>query len=177
MRALFLDRDGVINVDHGHVGTRDRFDFMPGVFDMARTAVTLGYGLFIVTNQAGIARGLYSEADFKRLMEWVAAEFEERGAPIMNVYHCPHHPEHGSLGLHGACDCRKPEPGMLLAAARAFSIDMEASILLGDKKSDMLAGVAAGVGSLILMGRGPVDPRWSCVPSMAEVERMLVAKA
>ena len=105
MRALFLDRDGVINVDYGHVGSRERFEFIPGVFDLARTAASYGYGLFIITNQAGIARGLYSEDDFQDLMAWVGGEFAKHGAPIIKVYHCPHHPDHPKPGAPVDCFC------------------------------------------------------------------------
>lgn len=173
MRALFLDRDGVINVDHGHVGTRARFEFSHGVFDMARVAVSLSYGLFIITNQAGIARGLYSEEDFQKLMGWVGREFKKYGAPIIKVYHCPHHPDYPMSDAAIGCDCRKPAPGLLLRAAREFEIDMDASIMVGDKESDMLAGLAAGVGSLVLMGTGPIDVRWHCAASMEELSGLL----
>ena len=172
MRALFLDRDGVINVNHGHVGTRDRFEFIPGVFDMARAAVAQGYGLFVVTNQAGIARGLYSEADFSNLMEWVCHEFAQHAAPVIKVYHCPHHPEVGPPGLRMKCSCRKPAPGLLLRAASEFDIDLAASVMLGDSETDMLAGRQAGVGSLILVG-GHAGPYWSGASSMADVTGML----
>ncbi|MGU3537377.1 D-glycero-alpha-D-manno-heptose-1,7-bisphosphate 7-phosphatase [Methylobacterium sp. A54F] len=175
MRALFLDRDGVVNVDFGHVGTRDRFEFMPGIFDLARAARTAGFEIFIVTNQAGIARGLYTEQDFQALMDWVGEAFDRAGAPLRGVYHCPHHPTEGLGDLRVACSCRKPMPGLLLAAAQTFCIDMPASIMIGDRESDMQAGCRAGVGTLFLLGQGPQDPRWRQVESLRDVIDYLVA--
>jgi D-glycero-D-manno-heptose 1,7-bisphosphate phosphatase len=169
MRALFLDRDGVVNIDFGHVGTRERFVFMPDIFDLARAARAAGFEIIIVTNQAGIARGLYTEQDFRVLMDWVGDAFDRAGAPLRGVYHCPHHPTHGLGDLRIACSCRKPMPGLLLTAARAFSIDMPASIMIGDKESDMHAGHRAGVGTLFLLGEGPQDRRWRQVTSLRDV--------
>ena len=177
MRALFLDRDGVVNVDHGYVASKDRFEFLPGIFDLTRTAVEQGFATFIVTNQAGIARGLYTEQDFARLMEWVCAEFERAGGPIVKVYHCPHHPDFGPEGLRVRCECRKPRPGLLLAAAEEFGLDMSASIMVGDKESDMLAGDAAGVGALVLLGGARADSRWINASSFSEIAALVRAKA
>ena len=176
VRALFLDRDGVINLDHGHVGSRERFEFVPGIFELAKIASFLGYGLFIITNQAGIARGLYSEDDFQELMAWVCSEFEKCGASITKVYHCPHHPDHPTLGSPVECSCRKPAPGLLLRSAREFNIDLDASILVGDKESDMRAGQAAGVGSLIFLGAGYNNDRWHIAASMEEVIILVAAR-
>lgn len=176
MRALFLDRDGVINVDYGYVSSRDRFEFIEGVFDMARFAVFQGYSLFVITNQAGIARGLYSEEDFQKLMDWVCSEFANHGASILKVYHCPHHPEYPMDGVPTYCDCRKPAPGLLLRAAHEFNIDLGSSMMIGDKESDMLAGLAAGVGSLVLFGTGPGDHRWRRATSMGDIYVLLSNK-
>lgn len=142
--ALFLDRDGVINVDHGHVYRKEDFDFIPGIFDLVSRANAAGWLVVIVTNQAGIAKNYYSEADFRLLMKWVCQQFAQRGAHIDGVYHCPHHPEFGPEETRN-CNCRKPNPGMLLSAAADLNIDLRQSVLIGDKQSDLQAAQEAGV--------------------------------
>src|SRR4029079_2746485 len=94
-KALFLDRDGVINIDRGYVCAQDDFEFVDGIFDVCRHATSLGYLIIVVTNQAGIGRGYYSEEDFTQLPEWMCRAFGEQGAPIAKVYFCPFHPEFG----------------------------------------------------------------------------------
>jgi D-glycero-D-manno-heptose 1,7-bisphosphate phosphatase len=159
-RAIFLDRDGVINVDHGYVHSPERTDWMPGIFDLVVEAVAQGVVCVVITNQAGIARGYYDEVEFRRYTEWMHAEFRLRGAPLLATYHCPHHPE---AGLHaGPCTCRKPAPGMLLAAIRDFEIDPACSLLIGDKAGDIEAASAAGVGASILLHADGCDVQ--CVP-------------
>lgn len=163
-RALFLDKDGVINVDHGYVCTPERTDFVAGIFELCREATRLGYLNVVVTNQAGIGRGYYTEAQFLAYMDWVRDQFRRHAARIDAVYHCPHHPEHGIGEYLRACDCRKPKPGMLLAAQRDLQLDMSDSVLAGDKPSDIEAGRAAGVRACVLMGvqsqpgRSALDP-------------------
>lgn len=144
-KALFLDRDGVINIDHGYVHKAEEVTFVPGIFELCRAAVGRGYRLVIVTNQAGIGRGYYTEADFAALMDWMRARFAAEGAPLTAVYHCPYHPEHGVGEYRRESDWRKPGPGMLLAAAAEHGIDLESSILIGDSETDVMAAQAAGV--------------------------------
>jgi len=150
--ALFLDRDGVINVDHGYVCTPDRTEFVDGIFDLVRVANQRSHRVVVVTNQAGIARGYYSENEFRRYMEWMSGVFEEHQARLDAVYYCPHHPATGQTGYKRACTCRKPAPGMILAAQRDLALDLAASILVGDKPSDIAAGQAAGVGLCVQVG-------------------------
>jgi D-glycero-D-manno-heptose 1,7-bisphosphate phosphatase len=145
-RAFFLDRDGVINLDHGYVHTAEKFDFVDGIFELCATAQALGYLLIVVTNQAGIGRGYYSEAQLHTLTEWMCARFRERGIEIAKVYFCPDHPLHGIGAYKRDSVMRKPNPGMILAAATEFSLDLAGSVLVGDKESDVAAGRAAGVG-------------------------------
>ncbi len=145
-RVLFLDRDGVVNVDHGYVHSRERTDWVPGIFALCERARDAGYDLVVVTNQAGIARGLYTEGDFTAYTAWVHAQFERRGVPLLATYHCPHHPTAGEGELTRECECRKPRPGMILRAAREWNIDLAGSMLVGDKASDVQAGRDAGVG-------------------------------
>lgn len=157
-RALFLDRDGVINVDFGYVCSPDRTQFVPGIFELCAKASRLGYLLIIVTNQAGIGRGYYTEDDFLRYMEWMRGEFSARGIPISAVYFCPHHPEAALDIYRQECTCRKPAPGMFLQAAHDLDIDMSRSMLVGDKPSDAMAAHAAGVSSIfVLPGDQAVD--------------------
>jgi D-glycero-D-manno-heptose 1,7-bisphosphate phosphatase len=149
--AAFLDRDGVINDDSAYVYRVEEFRFLPGVLDACRSLRQAGYLLVIVTNQAGIARGYYDAGDFLNLTIWMAARFSENGAELSGVYYCPHHPDAAVDELRIACDCRKPEPGLLLRAQRELGIDMGRSFLVGDKASDIKAGHAAGVGRCFLL--------------------------
>jgi D-glycero-D-manno-heptose 1,7-bisphosphate phosphatase len=149
-KALFLDRDGVINVDYGYVHRRDQFVFIDGIFELSRRAKQSGYLIFVVTNQAGIARGVYTEHDFRDLTMWMCEEFQREGASIEKVYYCPYHPEHGIGEYKRESSCRKPNPGMILAAVREFGVSLTPSVLVGDKDSDIEAGVSAGVGCNVL---------------------------
>lgn len=144
-RALFLDRDGVINHDSGYTSKSEDFEFIEGIFDLCRAAVRLGYELIVVTNQAGIGRGYYSEQDFFKLTEWMRQRFLDEGAPLTDVFFCPYHPEHGLGQYKQDSFDRKPHPGMLLQAADKHAIDLSRSLMIGDKDSDMQAAKNAGV--------------------------------
>jgi D-glycero-D-manno-heptose 1,7-bisphosphate phosphatase len=154
--ALFLDRDGVVNEDLDFVHRVEDFRFIDGVFDLVRTARrVLGGPVVVVTNQSGIGRGLYTEAQFRLLTDWMLARFEAEGAPVDRVYHCPHHPEHGIGDYRRDHPWRKPNPGMLLQAADDLGIDLPASAMVGDRMSDIRAAAAAGVRTRILVSRRP----------------------
>lgn len=144
--ALFLDRDGVINHDAGYTSSAENFRFIDGIFDLCRAAWQAGYLLIVVTNQAGIGRGYYSEEDFLTLSAWMCDRFAVEGAPITDVFYCPFHPEHGVGDYKKDSFDRKPNPGMLLRAAEKHGIEMKRSIMIGDKNSDMQAAGKAGVG-------------------------------
>lgn len=150
-KAVFLDRDGVINDDHGYTHKTDDFDFIEGVFPACRRFMTLGYKLVVVTNQSGIARGYYTEADFEYLTDFMLNEFKQQGITLDGVYYCPHHAQEGYGDYKTECDCRKPKPGMLYSAAHELNIDLSESIMIGDKITDMIAGKAAGVKKCILI--------------------------
>ena len=145
-RALFLDRDGVINHDFGYTSAADDFKFIDGIFDLCRAAKKLGYLLIVVTNQAGIGRGYYSVQDFLTLTQWMRERFAEEDVPITDVFHCPYHPEHGVGKYKMDSFDRKPNPGMLLRAAEIHRVSLKLSIMIGDKDSDMQAAIKAGVG-------------------------------
>lgn len=139
-KALFLDRDGVINLDNEHVHKKEDFIFKDGIFELASEAQKQAFKVFVVTNQSGIARGLYTEKDFKTVTEWMESEFRSNGVEISKTYFCPHHPE-----FTGSCDCRKPAPGMLFRAAEEFSLSLGDCLMLGNKQSDMFAAQRAGI--------------------------------
>jgi len=166
--ALFLDRDGVINVDRGYVHRAEEIEFVEGIFDLVRAAAEFGYLVVVITNQAGIGRGYYSQADFHRLMDWIAAQFIDRQCRIDAVYFSPFHPEHGLGEYRRHSDCRKPAPGMLLRAQRELDIDLANSILIGDKQSDIEAGIAAGVGVVLGLGLDSelTQKKWHTLPSL-----------
>jgi len=140
VRAAFLDRDGVINEDFGYVGKIENFEFKEGIFDLLRLLQNLGFTLFVVTNQSGIARGYYTENDFFKLTEWMKKELLKQGVEIKEVRYCPHHPE-----ITGECDCRKPKPGMILDLAKKYKIDLKNSIMIGDSNKDIEAAKRAGI--------------------------------
>jgi len=144
-KALFLDRDGIINIDHGYVYQKENFEFMPDIFALCKQAQTLNYRIFVITNQAGIARGFYSEEDFHQLTFWMVEQFAQNGIVIDKVYHCPHHPTKGESVYTQTCDCRKPAPGMILQAKKEFDVDLSRSVFIGDKVSDMQAADNAGI--------------------------------
>ena len=148
-KALFLDRDGVINVEKNYVHRIEDFEFVPGIFDLCARACELDFLMVVVTNQAGIGRGHYTEADFQRLTEWMVAVFRARGILVSRVYHCPYHPSAGIGTYRRESFDRKPSPGMLLKARDELNLDLARSVLIGDKDSDMAAGLAAGVGRLL----------------------------
>ena len=150
-RALFLDRDGVINVDTGYVHTPAQTQWVPGIFELCRAGADAGYALVVVTNQAGIARGYYGEAEFRAHSDWLRAQFADRGLQIAGIYHCPHHPTEGVGELRRECDCRKPQPGMLLQAARELGLDLPASAMVGDRPWDIEAARRAGVGRAFML--------------------------
>lgn len=148
-KAVFLDRDGIINVDGHYVYKIEEFQFMDGIFDFCRAAKEKGYLLIVFTNQSGIARGYYTEEDFLALTEWMCARFQAEGCSIDRVYYCPFHPEKGIGKYKTESYDRKPSPGMIFKAKDAFDIDLQASVVLGDKDSDMQAGKNAGIGTLL----------------------------
>ena len=145
-KAAFLDRDGVINLDRAYVHQWDEFEFVPGAVDAMRRLREAGYALVVVTNQSGLARGMYTEAQFQELTRHMRAALAEAGAEVEAVYHCPHHPKGSVPELAVDCDCRKPEPGMILRAAKELNLSLADSFLVGDKPSDIEAARAAGLG-------------------------------
>lgn len=145
-KAAFLDRDGVINKDRAYVHRWEDFEFVPGAIEGLQKLQDAGYALVIVTNQSGLARGFYTEAQYHALTSAMAEHLAGQGVKLDGVYYCPHHPK-GSvpeLALH--CECRKPAPGMLQQAARELGLSLFDSLLIGDKPSDIEAARAAGVG-------------------------------
>jgi D-glycero-D-manno-heptose 1,7-bisphosphate phosphatase len=153
-KALFIDRDGVINIDKVHVSEISGFEFTDGIFDLCRKYSDAGYRIIVITNQAGIAKGLYTENDFLALTSWMIEEFKYQRIEIARVYHCPHHPD-----FTGRCNCRKPEPGMIIKAIDEFGLDISACILIGDKESDLEAGRRAGIteSNMFLLKGSPKD--------------------
>lgn len=145
-RAVFLDRDGVINIEKDYVYRISDFTFIDGVFDVCQTFIKAGYKIIVMTNQAGIGRGYYSELDFERLTNWMLEKFKQHNVNVDGVYFCPHHPVHGKGNYLVSCQCRKPEPGMIIKASEDHDLDLENSILIGDKLSDIKAGQRAGIG-------------------------------
>ena len=149
--AIFLDRDGVINYDYGYVHKISEFKFIPNVLKTLQLLNELNMPMFIVTNQAGIARGFYDENDLFILHNYLLSIFEEKNIKIKEIFFCPHH-ENGKLPKYSYnCDCRKPKPGMILKAKEKYKLNLEQSFLIGDKFSDIQAGFNAGIKTNIIV--------------------------
>jgi D-glycero-D-manno-heptose 1,7-bisphosphate phosphatase len=151
-KALFLDRDGVVNIEKNYLHKIEEFELMEGIIDVCRAYQDQGYLILIVTNQSGISRGYYTEEDFAHLSQWMIEHFKEAGITITRIYHCPHHES-----IDGLCECRKPEPGMFLEARKEYDLDMEHSVMIGDNERDIEASLKAGVGMNILLSREAVS--------------------
>ena len=145
-KAVFLDRDGIINQkpkEHDYVKSWDEFKFIPGVDTLIREINSKGYFVIIITNQRGIARGLVKEDTVKEIHCNMVRKLKEKGAIINAIYYCPHN-------IEDKCNCRKPKPGMILKAVKDLNIDLKRSILIGDDKSDIMAGKKAGCETILL---------------------------
>tara|TARA_Y100000589_G_C27196071_1_gene646864 strand:- start:954 stop:1574 length:621 start_codon:yes stop_codon:yes gene_type:complete len=145
MKVVFLDRDGVINRDTGYVHQWQNFEYIEGALEGMRILNKNGFEIVIITNQSGIARGLYTENDFAQLSQKMLRHLQENGIKILNLFYCPHHPSGIVKKYTCECDCRKPQPGMLIRAAEVHGIELKKSILIGDKPSDIIAARNAGV--------------------------------
>jgi D-glycero-D-manno-heptose 1,7-bisphosphate phosphatase len=166
-RALFLDRDGVVNVEVGYLHRTEEVRFVEGIFSLCRTAMKLGYRLIVVTNQAGIARGFYTEADFHALMDFIQTQLRTEQIELDAVYHCPFHPEHGVGHYKREHEDRKPGTGMLRRAARDFNLSLADSVMIGDRCSDIAAANSAGLRqAFLLTGTEPPD---ACTGSFLQI--------
>lgn len=163
--ALFLDRDGVINVDKNYVCKSEDFEFIEGIFDLCRKASEAGMAIVVVTNQAGIARGYYSERQFNNLSDWMCSQFLSYGVKIDAVYFCPFHPDHGIGPYKIESFDRKPSPGMIFRAEKDLGLDLARSALVGDSLSDIAAAKAAGVGHSIYFSKS--DDSADLAPDLA----------
>lgn len=143
--AVFLDRDGVINVEKDYVCTIDEFEFIEDSIEALKIIQDKGYALVVVTNQSGIARGYYTEEDFLKLTEWMDWCLIDRGVTLDGIYYCPHHPEKGIGKYKVDCNCRKPKAGLIFDAVKQLDIDLGRSVMVGDKVSDIECGKNAGI--------------------------------
>jgi D-glycero-D-manno-heptose 1,7-bisphosphate phosphatase len=148
--AVFLDRDGTLNHDTGYVYRVADFRWLPGAVNAVRALNGHGYYVFIVTNQSGVARGLYDEAAIRDLHAWMNGDLRAAGARIDDIRYCPHHPEGSIAAYRSVCTCRKPAAGMLLDLMKTWPVVREGSIMIGDRESDAEAGKAAGIASAIV---------------------------
>lgn len=155
--ALFLDRDGVINVDTGYVHERDKLHWIPGAPEAIRAANRAGLLVIVATNQSGIGRGYYSEGQLREFMADMELRLAEVGAHFDGWYFCPHHINGSNSAYAVECGCRKPQPGMLYQAAKDWNLDLSRCVLIGDKSSDMEAARAAGVQGMLFSGRDRLD--------------------
>lgn len=151
-RALFLDRDGVLNIDHGYVGSRDRFEWVDGALDAIRYATEGGWHVFVVTNQSGVARGLYTEGAVRELLDWMAGQARTAGGTIDDARFCPFHPDAALDAYRQAHPWRKPLPGMVLDLIQAWELDPKRAVMAGDQETDMRAAAAAGVEGHLFRG-------------------------
>ncbi|BEV73305.1 MULTISPECIES: D-glycero-beta-D-manno-heptose 1,7-bisphosphate 7-phosphatase [unclassified Paludibacterium] len=171
-KAVFLDRDGTINIEKEYLYKFEDWEWIPGAIDAIGLLNRLGYLVIVVTNQAGVARGYYNEADILNLHARVDEELARAGAKIDAFYYCPHHPQ---FGLDRACSCRKPDTGMLLAAQQSFNIALHRSWIVGDKQSDIAAGMKCGVSPILVQTGYGLRESAAVSPEIPLAENLLSA--
>ena len=179
-KALFLDRDGVINEEVGYLHAPEQVRWVEGIFELCRVAVRLGYRLVVVTNQSGIARGMYTEEQYEALMVWMLEEFVKQGVALDAVYYCPFHPVHGVGKYKREHEDRKPGTGMLRRAVKDLRVELGASVMVGDRCSDVAAAGAAGLRQMFLMEgteMGRCEGEYRVVKTLHEVQEWLVVAA
>lgn len=174
--AIFLDRDGTINVDKDYLYRIEEFEYVDGVIDALKTLLNLGFILVVVTNQSGIARGYYTEEDLAKLNEWMQEDLRKRGVVLSGVYYCPHHPEALIPQYRTKCNCRKPATGLYWQAEKELQIDMSKSFVIGDKIRDLAICEESGVTGILLgkLVNGDADnvyarKNWAEVVSLIEL--------
>jgi D-glycero-D-manno-heptose 1,7-bisphosphate phosphatase len=177
-KALFLDRDGVINHDLTYVHKVEDLVFVDGIFELTKKAVDKGYIIIVVTNQAGIGHGLYTEEDHRIFTEYKEQEFTRRGVKITKTYHCPFHPEAELIKYRMESEDRKPDAGMIFKAAQEFNINLTESLLIGDRDSDIEAAHKAGLKHRVQFLHGAFEVIASpiatkLIKSLAEAEELL----
>ena len=169
-RAVFLDRDGTLNVNFGYVHRQNEWEWISGAVPALKALQDAGFALVIVTNQAGIARGYYLPSDVDGLHQWMQAELAAQGIALSGIYFCPHHPEFGQVRQ---CTCRKPQPGMLLQAANDLQIDLTQSWIIGDQITDALAGLNAGTKAVVI-GTRSIQEMMQSLPVEQRIQISLI---
>jgi D-glycero-D-manno-heptose 1,7-bisphosphate phosphatase len=175
-RGLLLDRDGVVNVDRGYVGSRDAFVFRDGIVPFLRAASDLGYRLAIVTNQSGVARGLYSAEVYEDLTRWYVGELKKQGVEIALVLACFEHPDGSVPAFRRESFWRKPSPGLILEAGMRLNLDLARSVMVGDQRRDMEAALAGGVGRCLWLADQKPEKKDDLGPSVQIVSDFTEAR-
>lgn len=166
-KAVFLDRDGTIIIDRGYLSDPDGIELIPDAVDALEKLQEAGFQLVIISNQSAIGRGMCSKSDVEAVNTRMCEVFEEYGIKFDEIVYCPHTPE-------DVCDCRKPEPKMILDVAERLSIDLKESAMVGDKMSDVNAGVAAGCGINVLLSEDRPDVQTLVAPDMTGAVTMIL---
>ena len=174
-RAIFLDRDGVINIDNNYIYKQKDVIFIEDIFKLVKLANIRGYKVIVITNQAGIGRGFYTEDDFIKICKWMKLIFHQNYCNIDDFFFCPYHPNHGIGKYRKDSYDRKPNPGMLLKARDKYKINMKNSIFIGDNISDMQAGENAGVGTLLLFDNYEINSNYKKIYKLSEAFKYLEA--
>ncbi len=149
-KAVFLDRDGTINVEKNYLYRQQDFEYLPGAVEGMKALLSLGFILVIVTNQSGIARGYYSEDDYLELDRWLKEDLKSKGIELAGTYYCPHLPDGAVIQYRKECECRKPKTGLFWRAQRELGIDMDKSFAVGDKVRDLSVCKESGVKGILL---------------------------